>query len=104
MKKLLVTMALVCSALCAFGQHYGPRVHHAPMHYHHHHSYWGHAGSHFWPGFTAGIVGGIIGTTIARPTYVAPAPVVVQQPVVAAPVVVQQPVATQVITTPIVVR
>lgn len=59
--------------------------------HHHHHSVWGRGGSHFWPNFVGGVVGGVIADTILP----RPAPVVVASPVVAAPVVAPAPVVVQ---------
>ena len=36
-------------------------------HHHHHHSVWGRGGSHFWPGFTGGLVGSLLAPAIVPP-------------------------------------
>ena len=69
----------------------GPVVVRHAGHHHHHHSVWGRGGSHFWPNFVGGVVGGVIADTILP----RPAPVVVASPVVAAPVVAPAPVVVQ---------
>lgn len=62
-KKLTIMALALCFSIVAFGHHH----------------------SGFWGGFTGGLIGGMLAP---RPTYVAPAPVVVSTPVVApAPVV-----------------
>ena len=77
--------------------HMGPRM---PMHrpppppmYHHHHHYssWGRGGSHFWPGFVGGVVGGVIADAIISPTVVASS-IVTAPTVVTTPVYAPQPV------------
>jgi len=77
--------------------HMGPRM---PMHrpppppmYHHHHHYstWGRGGSHFWPGFVGGVVGGVIADAIVAPAVVAHS-VVTAPTVVSTPVYAPQPV------------
>ena len=70
-------------------RHYGGGHHHG--HHHHHYSVWGRGGSHFWPGFVGGVVGGMLYDAIEPSprvvtTQVVTTPVVVTQPVVAAPV------------------
>ena len=112
MDKKMTIAATVLVAMCAGvcvarpgphgGFRRGPAFHHAPpSHHHHHYSAWGRGGSHFWPGFVGGVVGGIVSDAIIRPApvVVAPAPVVVPAPVVAAPVVVPPVVAAPVYTT-----
>lgn len=93
-KKFVIAVFAV--AVCAFGAqarpHGGPgggfrrgpapmhRVGHRPpppIHHHHGHGVWGRGGSHFWPGFVGGVVGGAVMSSI-----VAPAPVVVASPTV----------------------
>ena len=94
LKVLALVGATVLSA-GVFARPYGGwRPGPVPMHVHHHGSYWGRGGRHFWPGFVGGVVGGaIIGSALSRPA------VVVQQPaVVTQPVVVQQPVVTTPVT------
>jgi hypothetical protein len=77
--------------------HTGPRM---PMHrpppppmYHHRHHYstWGRGGSHFWPGFVGGVVGGVIADAIVAPAVVASS-VVTAPTVVTTPVYAPQPV------------
>jgi len=48
---------------------------------HHHHSFWGRGGRHFWPGFVGGVVGGVVGGALYD-TVITPAPVVVTTPTV----------------------
>ena len=72
--------------------HMGPRMpmHRPPpppMYRHHHYSSWGRGGSHFWPGFVGGVVGGVIADARI-------APAVVASSVVSAPTVVTTPVYT----------
>lgn len=109
-KKLTIAVAMVALTFAAFarphgGPHggfggprhgfYGPRpVYHWGPGYHHHYSTWGRGGSHFWPGFVGGVVGGFVGSAIT------PAPVVVSQPIVTTPVVTTPVVTTPVVTTP----
>ena len=64
-----------------------------PVFRHHHHSFWGRGGRHFWPGFVGGVVGGLVYDAIT------PAPVVVTTPVVTTPVVAAPVVAAPVYTT-----
>jgi drug/metabolite transporter (DMT)-like permease len=112
-KKMIIAVAI---ALCAFatfarphggpgfrGPHGGfgrgpaPMMHHRPMPppmHHHHGSVWGRGGSHFWPGFVGGVIGGALTSSIY------PTTTVVTSPVVTAPVVTTTPVvATPVYTT-----
>ena len=117
---MVVFAAVMCAGACLArpcgpgrhgGWHRPPPIHHG-WHggYHHHHYHggcWGRGGRYFWPGFVGGVVGGAVGTTLARPYYsetvvvqqsptVVTQPVVVQQPaVVSQPVVVQQPTVVQ---------
>ena len=108
-KKILMTVAtaLVAGTLLArphggFGgprgpmpmmhHHMGPRMpmHRPPpppMYRHHHYCSWGRGGSHFWPGFVGGVVGGVIADALI-------APAVVASSVVSAPTVVTTPVYT----------
>lgn len=76
MKKILTLALAVFVSVGAYSSpHYAPPGHsfyHAP---HHHHSFWGRGGNHFWPGFAGAFVGSLI-----APTYRAPAPVVVASP------------------------
>lgn len=115
-KKLTILVAIAMCAVAAFarpgfggphGGFGGPRGFHGGFHggyrpapimhhggYHHHHySTWGRGGSHFWPGFVGGVVGGVLTSSIA------PSPVVVTSPVVTAPVVTTPVVAAPVYTT-----
>lgn len=106
MKKIAVVAiaAVVCAGTCVARPHGGPGgprgggpvrvVHGGGGHHHHHHgSVWGRGGSHFWPSFVGGVVGGIVADTVLSPApvVVAPTPVVAPAPVVVtpAPVVVQ---------------
>ena len=77
-----------------FGYRPAPVMRHS---YHHHsHSFWGHGGRNFWPGFVGGVVGGVVGNAIAAPApIVVASPTVVTPVVTPAPVVVQQPVVVQ---------
>ena len=70
MKKLFITLALVCSALPAFAQHHG---------FHHHGPYYRGPGFGWW---VAPVVTGVIGYEIGRQqtVVVQPQPVIVQQP------------------------
>lgn len=101
MKKILIVMLVATAAAGAYARpHGGHGFGHRPPPMHHHHSFWGHGGSHFWPGF----VGGVVGGALASRTVVTPAPVVVApSPVVVtpAPVVVTQP---TVVTQPVVAQ
>lgn len=106
-KKLVVVLGVTLAAGALFARpHGGPRgpVMHArvPMHHHHHHSAWGRGGSHFWPGFVGGVVGGVVARSIVTPTVVTTTPVVyttptvvTTTPVVAAPVYTTQQVWVQ---------
>ena len=106
-KKLIVAViAVVATAFGAYARPHGPGFGPGPR-YQHHHGGWGRGGRNVWPGVVGGVVGGLVGSAIydsvRYPRYygttvVAPAPVVVQQPVVVqpAPVVVQQPVVQNV--------
>lgn len=112
-KKLTIMVAIAMCAVAAFarpgfgGPHGGfggprggfhggyrpaPIMHHGGYH-HHHYSTWGRGGSHFWPGFVGGVVGGVLTSSIA------PSPVVVTSPVVTAPVVTTPVYSTPVYTT-----
>ena len=97
--RTMIAMVAVLAATCTFaaprgrgpgGHRPGPVVVHRGGG-HHHHSVWGRGGSHFWPNFVGGVVGGVIADTILP----RPAPVVVTSPVVAAPVVTPAPVVVQ---------
>ena len=81
-----------------FGRGPAPMMHHRPapppMHHHHHHSTWGRGGSHFWPGFVGGVVGGVLTDAIIGPR-------VVTTPVVTTPVVTTPVVSTTVVATPV---
>lgn len=66
--------------------HHGGGSHHRGGH--HHYSAWGRGGSHFWPGFVGGVVGGMLYDAVV------PSPRVVTTQVVTPPVVVTQPVVT----------
>ena len=104
-KKLTIMVALAMCAVAAFarpgfgGPHGGfggprggfgmrpaPMMHHRPAPIHHH-SGWGRGGSHFWPGFVGGVVGGVLTSSIAPAPVVVTTPTVVTSPVVTAPVV-----------------
>lgn len=112
-KKLTILVAIAMCAVAAFarpgfgGPHGGfggprggfgmrpaPMMHHhpAPMMHHHHHSGWGRGGSHFWPGFVGGVVGGVLTDAIIGPR-------VVTTPIVTTPIVTTPVVATPVYTT-----
>ena len=112
-KKLTIMVAIAMCAVAAFarpgfgGPHGGfggprggfhggyrpaPIMHHGGYH-HHYYSTWGRGGSHFWPGFVGGVVGGVLTSSIA------PSPVVVTSPVVTAPVVTTPVYSTPVYTT-----
>ena len=100
-KKLTIMVAIAMCAVAAFarpgfggprgGFHGGhrpaPIMHHGGYHHHHHYSTWGRGGSHFWPGFVGGVVGGVVANSvISTPTVVVSSPVV-STPVVTTPVV-----------------
>ena len=65
-----------------------PMMHHRPapppMH-HYRNGGWGRGGSHFWPGFVGGVVGGVVTDALIGPRVIA-TPVVTTTPVVATPV------------------
>ena len=96
---LLGVATMMAGGAFARGWHGGPYHgwHPQPVYHHHYHGgYWGRGGSHFWPGFVGGVIGGALTRTIidTSPTVVVQQPAVVTQPVVVqqpAPVVVQQP-------------
>lgn len=105
-KAIVMAVALVASLGVFAAPHGGPRggghgrpgpaMHHGGGHHggghHHHGGAWGRGGSHFWPGFIGGVVGGMIYDAVT------PSPkVVVTTPVVTTPVV-----TTPVVTTPVV--
>ena len=66
--------------------------------YHHHGSFWGRGGSHFWPGFVGGVIGGALTSSIYPTTTVVTAPVyttpIVSTPVYTTPTVTTAPVYT----------
>lgn len=77
MKKLITIAA--CIIACISLGHPGPGPGFGPRapHHHHHHSAWGRGGSHFWPGFTGGLVGSLIAPVVVPPP---PPPVVIAAP------------------------
>ena len=82
-----------------FGRGPAPMMHHRPApppmhHHHHHHSSWGRGGSHFWPGFVGGVVGGVLTDAIVGPR-------VITTPVVSTAVVTTPVVTTPVVATPV---
>lgn len=109
----VVCAAILCSGVCLArpcGHHSGGWHRPAPIHHfrhgghwHHHGSYWGRGGCHFWPGFVGGIVGGALASSIVEHnTVVIERPAVVAAPtVVTQPVIVQQPVVQTVATAPV---
>lgn len=72
MKKLITIAACIMACVVLGHPGPGPRMHH-----HHHYSIWGRGGSHFWPGFTGGLVGSLIAPAVVPPP---PPPVVVAAP------------------------
>lgn len=104
MKKLIMTLVAAVSLACIAAPHHphishrapivhrGPSLRPAPMpHHHHHHSFWGRGGSHFWPGFTGGIVGSLLAPAVVPPPP-PPPPVVLVNPVWVPPVYGTRPV------------
>ncbi len=90
MKKLIVAalVAVMSAGMVNAAPHGGRgghhRVHHAhPVHHIHHHNGWGRGGSHFWPGFFGGLVGGIVYDSIVTTP-------IVTTPVVTTPVIISQ--------------
>jgi hypothetical protein len=71
MKKLFITLALVCATLPVLAQHHG----HGFRHNSHHHSHYRGPGYGSW--VAPLIIGGAIGYTLTRPE-----PVIIQQPVI----------------------
>ena len=75
-KKMTVLAAfavVLCAGTCLARPHGGHGgFHHAPPIHHHggyrHHSGWGRGGSHFWPGFVGGVVGGVLYDAVVGPT------------------------------------
>lgn len=98
MKKIVVMTAVCIVAMGAFARPHGGGFHRPPPPVRHHHSVWGRGGSHFWPGFVGGVVGGALATTVVRPSPVVVTTPVVTTPVVTTPVVVTQPVVTAPVT------
>lgn len=106
-KKLTIMVAIAMCAVAAFarpgfgGPHGGfggprgfhgghrpaPIMHHGGYHHHHHYSTWGRGGSHFWPGFVGGVIGGALTSSIYPTTTVVTSPVVTTPVVTTAPVV-----------------
>lgn len=80
-----------------FGYRPAPVMHHS---YHHHGSFWGRGGSHFWPGFVGGVIGGALTSSIYPTTTVVASPIVTT-PIVTTPVVTTPVVTTPVVTTPV---
>ena len=74
MKKTLM-IAAAALAMAAFARPFhGPGPWRVGPRPHHHYSIWGRGGRSFWPGFTAGVIGGLVVRAAVAP---APAPVVV---------------------------
>lgn len=104
-KKVMILLGTVVAAGALLaGPRGGPRpgghrgfrpapIHHAPVHHHHHGSFWGRGGSHFWPGFVGGIIGGTLVDAVVTTPVVSTT--VVTTPVVTTPVVVQPVQTTQ---------
>ena len=96
-KMTIAGVVVLAMAFGAFARPYGPGFRHCgpgPGFHHgfghrYHGGFWGRGGCHFWPGFVGGIVGSAVYDAVTYPRYAssvvvtpAPAPVVVQQPVV----------------------
>ena len=67
------------------GWHHGPGPGFRPpppVFRHHHHSFWGRGGRHFWPGFVGGVVGGAVYNAIATDPVIVTTPTVVSTPAV----------------------
>ena len=79
MKKILIAIAALAAVTCVAAPHHVPAGHRAPVvhrgppprpapiPHHHHHSVWGRGGSHFWPGFTGGLVGSLLAPAVVPP-------------------------------------
>ncbi len=111
-KKLVIAVIVaMCACVSAFARpHGGPRggfhggfgYRPMPVHHHHSHSFWGHGGRNFWPGFVGGVVGSALYSGYRYPsTVVYPTTTVVSTPVVTTPVVTTPVVTTPVVTTPV---
>lgn len=103
MKKILIALTVLAATTCiaapyhSHASHRAPVVHRgppprpAPMPHHHYHSFWGRGGSHFWPGFTGGLVGSLLAPAIVPPPP-PPRPVVYVQQTWVPPVYETRPV------------
>ena len=84
MKKLITAIAVIVALACTAAPYHS--IHRGgPPHHYHHHSVWGRGGSHFWPGFTGGLVGSFLAPAVFHPTP-PPPPVVLVNPVWVPPV------------------
>ena len=100
MKKILIALAVLAATICTAAPYYhhhmphmvhvvhrGPPPRPAPIphHRHHHNDSWCvKSGRNFWPGFTGGLVGSLLTSTIVQPP--SPPPVVLINPVWVPPV------------------